>query len=373
MTRDPDALRHASAKSFRGVLGAPEAPPDTLDSPVGWPLTSPELALDPPPPGPSPDDPAPADGHPVDSPGLSPPSETETPRRPPDLRGVSFVLLLGADNRTRKVTGRTDSMIIAAFRHRDGKIAAFSVPRDLWVELPDVGSLREQGRDHARISSVVRVGEVRVGKGEGLPLLRRTLREQLGLRIDRYAIVDFQGFQAMVDEFKGVDVDVECPIMDCFWLDGPDQPCTMMTIDAGRQHMDGRTALQFVRSRHGTGDRDRTKRQQRVLLAFARKVRARGLRGLPALWRTAEPFVTTDMGADDAAYYASFAVENDPASINGFAIRSPMTTRHVTEDGKHVILLDRDAFDRALEGMFDGQLPGLRERKRCPPPDAALR
>ncbi|EDM77049.1 LytR family transcriptional regulator, partial [Plesiocystis pacifica SIR-1] len=186
---------------------------------------------------------------------------------------MSFVLLLGADNRSAKVTGRTDTMMLVAFRERDGAVAAFSVPRDLWIELPDVGTLHEDGRDHARVSSVMRVGEVRVGRGQGMALLRETLRLNLGVEVDRYALIDMQGFVAVVDTLGGVEVEVACPIMDCFWLDGPDQPCTMMDVPAGAVTMDGATALAFSRSRHGTGDRDRTRRQQAVMLAFARTLK----------------------------------------------------------------------------------------------------
>lgn len=350
------AARHGAARSMRAVLGPP-APAaltseelDALAEPgeAREPVLIPHAPADPLPPLP-------------------------TPRRPPDLRGVSFVLLLGADNRTDAVVGRTDAMIVAAFRHRDGRVAAFSVPRDLWVPLPDVGSLHEQGRDHARVSSIVRVGEARVGLGEGIPLLRRTLHEQLGIRVDRHAVIDLRGFEALVDALDGVEVDVECPIEDCFWIDGVDQPCAMMTVEAGRQRMDGATALAFVRSRHGTGDRDRTRRQQAVLLGLARELRGAGLRGLPGLWRKAAPFVTTDLEARDALYYGSYALDAPLDQIRGFAIRHPMTSRHVTADNKHVLLLDREQFDRALEGMFGAELPALRARKRCPDPDAALR
>jgi LCP family protein required for cell wall assembly len=286
---------------------------------------------------------------------------------------VSFVLLLGADNRSATITGRTDTMIVAAFRHSDGKVAAFSIPRDLWVPLPDIGTLHADGHTHARISSVVRVGEVRLGDGQGMPLLRQTLRDQLGIRFDRFVTVDFAGFVGLVDAVGGVEVDVDCPLIDCFWNQGTDQPCELVTIEAGRVAMDGATALQFVRSRHGRGDHDRTKRQQAVMLAFARKVRARGLGGLPGLWRLAEPFVTSDLEVDEAAYYASFALDNQPDEIRGLSIRHPMTSRHVTEDGKHVLLLDRAAFDHALADLFEGELSALRERKECPAADVALK
>ncbi len=353
-----DAMRHASAESFRELVGAPEPPAglryaDESPSPLGeW--LGPDVRI------------------PTIPDAQIPLEPVPELRRPAGLEGVSFVILLGADNRTDKVVGRTDAMIVAGFRHRDGKVAAFSLPRDLWVELPDIGTLHEEGRGHARISSVVRVGEVRLGAGQGIPLLRRVLLEQLGIRIDRFASIDLAGFEALVDQLGGIDVDVECPIMDCFWINGSDQPCVPMSVEAGRTHMDGATALQFVRSRHGTGDRDRTRRQQAVLIGFAREVRARGLRGLAGLWRAAEPFVTTDLERDDAAYYASFALENQLSDIRGFSVH-PMVDKFVAERGKHVLVLDRDAFDAGLGRMFDAELPTLRERGPCPEPDAALK
>lgn len=339
-----ERLQHAGAKSLRVAIGPPEPPAMLFDDAV-IPANEPPLPSEPP---------------------------MLQPQRPAGLDGVSFVLLLGADNRSEDIVGRTDTMIVAAFRHRDGKVAAFSLPRDLWVPLPDVGELHAQGRDHARISSVVRVGEVRLEPGQGMPLLRRVVLEQLGIRIDRFVRVDFAGFVALVDSLGGVDVDVQCPIMDCFWTNGMDQPCEMLSVEAGRVHMDGATALGFVRSRHGTGDRDRTRRQQAVMLAFAAKVRARGLRGLPGLWKLAEPFVDTDLEVDDAIYYASFALEGELSQVGGFAITHPLVERHVTEDRKHVLLLDREQFEEALAGMFDEELPALRERERCPAADAAL-
>jgi len=285
------------------------------------------------------------------------------PEKPRALRGVSFVLLLGMDNRSDRVTGRTDTMVIAAFRHRDGRVAAFSIPRDLWLEIPELGP--------ARMSSVVRVGNFRIGAGIGIPLLRRVIQEELGITIDRYAAVDLAGFVALVDEMDGVEVDVQCPIIDCLWMSPDDEACEELDVEAGRQHMDGRTALKFVRSRHGRGDRDRRRRQQAVLLAFGRAVRERGLGGVRGLWETARPYVETDLEWGSAAYYASFALETDLDEVGGFSITGKLVERHVTEKGQHVLVLDRDAFDEALASMFERKLPGLRERKRCPPANAA--
>lgn len=350
LTHDDEARRHAAASSFRRVLGPPQAPaalslpePDSSStSPFVW----------------VPD----AVDH---EPAVSPP-------RPNDLDGASFVLLLGADNRNRKRPGRTDTMILVGVRDRDGAVGAVSLPRDLWIELPDVGTLHEEGRTHARLSSVVRVGELRLGEGMGMDLLRLTLEQEFGLQIDRYLQVDLQGFVEAVDALGGVDVDVQCPIQDCFWLDGTEQPCTSLDVPAGRVHMDGETALLYARSRHGTGDFDRTRRQQTVILALARKAKKRGLRGLRRTWDATSPHVVTDLTFNDAAYYASFAIETDLQAIGGFSVKSPMVKRHVTEDNKHVLALDRDEFDLRFSSLFEGQLTALKERRSCPDPDAAL-
>lgn len=350
LTHDDDERRHAAASQFRRMVGPPE-PPAQLSLPdMGGDGSTPFLWV----------------------PDAVEAEPSVAPPRPNDLEGASFVLLLGADNRNEKRPGRTDTMILVGVRDRDGAVGAVSLPRDLWIALPDVGTLHEEGRTHARLSSVVRVGELRLGKGMGLDLLRLTLEQELGIRIDRYVQVDLQGFIEAVDAVGGVDVDVQCPIQDCFWLDGTDQACTPLDVEAGRVHMDGETALLYARSRHGTGDFDRTRRQQTVVLALARKAKKRGLKGLRRTWDAVSPHVETDLDFNDAAYYASFAIETDLKAIGGFSVKRPLTKKHVTEDNKHVLTLDRDLFDEKFGTLFEGQLTALKARRKCPEPDAAL-
>lgn len=296
----------------------------------------------------------------------APTALTPTPvvARPASLRDTSFVLLLGMDNRSDKLTGRADTIIIAAFRHRDGKVAAFSVPRDLWVELPGLGP--------ARINSTVRIGNHKLGKGRGIPLMREVIAREFGIRIDHYAAVDLAAFVQVVDAVGGIDVDLPCPIMDCFLVEDRAAPCEMLDLAAGSQRLDGETALRYARSRHGRGDRDRTRRQQLVVVGLANKIRARGLRGLPSLWKSAEAHVDTDLDFDAAVYFASFALESDLRQVGGFAITKPLVERHITQDNKHVLLLHTEAFNGALGELFDTRLPALRPRKSCPDADIAL-
>lgn len=280
---------------------------------------------------------------------------------------ISHVLLLGIDRTTSRATGRTDAMVVLSFRPEDGQIAAFNIPRDLWVDIPEHGP--------GRINKVVRLGDRHGGDGAGVGLLRRVIRAELGIAIDHVAAVDFAGFAAVVDELGGIEVDVQCPLVDCFWLDGPDSACRTIELRAGRHRLDGAMALAFVRSRHGRGDKDRRRRQHLVLLGFRRALKRAGATAIPALWRSATRYVWTDADLTAAAYYASFVLEADAGgdNLHGLVITTPLVQPHVTDDGKHVVRLDRTAFQRALATVFERPMPGRVAKPRCPVRDIGLR
>lgn len=292
------------------------------------------------------------------------PSKLPTARRPHGLRGISFVLLLGLDNRDERRTGRADTIIVAAFRHRDARIAAFSIPRDLWIELPGLGP--------ARINSTVRIGEHKLGPGEGVPLLRRVIQDNFGITIDHYAQVDHAGFVAAIDALGGVELELQCPIRDCFWGEDRDAGCEMLDLESGRQRLDGLTALHFSRSRHGRGEKDRRRRQQMVLMGLAKELRRRGLGAAPRLWSRVHEHVETDLDLETALYYASFALHDGLDEMGGFSVTRDLVERHITEDGKHVLLLQREAFDQAMSDLFETRLPGTRAKHSCPDVDVAL-
>src|SRR6185436_19064515 len=98
----------------------------------------------------------------------------------------------------------------------------------------------------------------------------------LNVRVDYTAQVDFHGFETLVDSVGGVVVDVPAPLLDAEYPTA-DYGVERVYIPAGLQVMSGRTALIYARSRHGSTDFDRGKRQQTVLRALLEQVRARGL------------------------------------------------------------------------------------------------
>jgi hypothetical protein len=67
------------------------------------------------------------------------------------------------------------------------------------------------------------------------------------------------------------------------------------------------------------------------------------------------------------------ALELDRSRLHGLVLAPPLTTGHKTEDGKSVLLPEREAIDRAIASLFSAPPPGAREPAACPPADAALK
>src|SRR5690606_2262066 len=103
-------------------------------------------------------------------------------------------------------SGRTDVLTIVSVNRTAGTVSMLSIPRDLYVYIPD--------HQVARINTAFGWGETNLGEGEGAQLLIDTIRYNLGLEIDYYARVDFNGFHQIVDDLGGVEVAVDCAIQD---------------------------------------------------------------------------------------------------------------------------------------------------------------
>ncbi|MFO8072157.1 MAG: LCP family protein [Polyangia bacterium] len=279
-------------------------------------------------------------------------------------RGVENLLLLGFDAWGR-IPGRTDAILVLSLRRSTSDIAVISVPRDLWVEIP--------GYEPGRINKVARVGEIGKVPGGGLELMRRVVERELGIELDAVVASDFAGFERAIDVLGGVEVDVACPIRDSFLVNRSGSERETLSLAAGRQLLDGRTALLYARSRHGRTDLDRARRQQAVLLGVERRLRRLdAILRLPALWSELSVHLRTDLDLSAALRLARFAVAAGAGMVHGVVLRPPVVRSWRTPDGKAVLVLDREKLDEALKGVFEAPAPGLRSRPTCPAPDVAL-
>jgi polyisoprenyl-teichoic acid--peptidoglycan teichoic acid transferase len=278
--------------------------------------------------------------------------------------GVEHVLLLGFDG-PMSPPGRTDAILILAIDSSAGEIGVVSVPRDLWVDIP--------GLEPGRINTVFRIGEARLGAGTGHALLKAILARELGIQVEHTIAVDMEGFGDIVDLMGGVTVDVDCPIQDNFA--SPDSPTGYepLSLETGRQRLDGHTALLYSRSRHGRSDLDRARRQQAVLIGLWRKVaRFETVGRLPALWKKIAKHVRTDLDLAAALELAALLAGVGLDDLHGLVLAEPIVYQWRSPDGRSVLRLDREKLRAALDGLFEAPKPGKRF-EACRAADAALR
>jgi LCP family protein required for cell wall assembly len=299
------------------------------------------------------------------APTAASPASPEPPPPREEREGVEYLLLLGID-RSSSGIGRTDAILIVALDHDTGALGVISVPRDLWVDIP--------GMEPGRINKVYRWGDRKLGAGKGIPLLVRVIKQELGITVSHTAAADFAGFTRIVDTLGGIDVEVRCPIKDCFHSPVEGAPCIPLSLAAGTRRLDGTKALLFARSRHGRTDLDRARRQQAVLLGLWNKLkRLDTLLKLPALYRDLESHVTTDLDLEAVVRLVAFAARARLDSLHGLLLRPPLVKGIRTAEGKQVLALDGPAFQAALSRLFTAPPPGDRRGRACPKPDVGLR
>lgn len=185
------------------------------------------------------------------------------PARPESGPGAEAlnILLMGTDRRSVEATSGTDAtaaewvpgaqrtdtiMILHINGDRQGA-SLISIPRDSWVDVPGYGS--------HKINAAFSLA--------GPSLAVETVEQLTGVRIDHLAVVDWVGFQSLIDAVGGVSVTVprtiEDPHHNVVWFRGP-------------QLLDADQAMLYVRQRYGLphGDLDRVRRQQAVVRALFR-------------------------------------------------------------------------------------------------------
>jgi len=224
------------------------------------------------------------------------------------------LLLMGYGGGTHEGGKLTDSMIIAYVEPKDQLVTLISLPRDLWVPL----QLKADQQTHYKINAAYAIGSDDKkysqkppqfsGEAGGGEMAKDAVSKVLGIPIQNFVTLDFSGFKKSIDVLGGVDVKVEKTFDDTQYpIDGSeDDPCgkspediqaitatmsanqveqhaselfpcryEVLHFDKGTTHMDGETALKFVRSRHSLQDGTdfgRSTRQRNLLLAVKSKV-----------------------------------------------------------------------------------------------------
>ncbi len=258
------------------------------------------------------------------------------------------VALLGVDQQRMSSVWRTDSIVLAFIEQGAKRVSLLSVPRDLWVYIPDHG--------YDRINTVDALGERSDSPGGGLALLDHTFRHNLGLPVDHYVRMDFYGFVRIVDALGGVTVNVEQPIEDAF----PDSlsPTGLfhMDLSAGPRHMDGHMALCYCRSRMTTSDYDRSRRQRQVLLALWQQAfTLEALTQAPQLWATLRDAFETDLTMAEAIRLAQLVYGIEPHNVRSQSLDAATVKPWTMPQGAEVLLPQADAIRQAILDLLSPQ------------------
>lgn len=190
------------------------------------------------------------------------------------LSGKTNIVVMGCDVRKDDV-GRSDTLFVVMLDKNEKNAAMLSVPRDTRVKI--------KGHGWDKINAAFAYG--------GHKLTQETVQDFLGIKLNNYVVVDFQGFKGLVDAVGGVDINVEKRM---YYYD----PYANFEIDLrpGKQHMDGKTAMQYVRYRDEEGDIGRIRRQQKFIIALYQQIASKNIIAkMPGISKQIMSMVKTDL------------------------------------------------------------------------------
>jgi polyisoprenyl-teichoic acid--peptidoglycan teichoic acid transferase len=225
------------------------------------------------------------------------------------------ILLLGAGGGKHPGKNLTDTIMIMSIDAKNKKMALLSLPRDLFVNIPDT-------RVYMKINSVYQYG---LNNNEGAEPVKKTVEMVTGEKIHYFVIVDFDGFTKVVDDLGGININVERDIYDTRYP-GPNYSYETFELKKGLQLLDGATALKYVRERHDDpeGDFGRAKRQQQLMQSVKNKVFSLGTflnpLKLNGLLTNLEQNIKTDIGFDEINSFISLSREVDTQNIGNAVV-----------------------------------------------------
>jgi LCP family protein required for cell wall assembly len=269
---------------------------------------------------------------------------------------VNF-LIMGLDRREHEgeIATRTDTMFVLTVDKKTKAAGILGIPRDLWVEIPFESG---DGYYEERINTVYAAGESGNYSGGGPSLVKRVVEHNLGVDLNHFVVIDFEGFIEVIDDLGGVDIYVEEEINDPFYSE-TERPgdYTPLHFEVGEQHMDGQTALNYSRTRYDSSDLDRIHRQQQVIFAAIDKATEQGLDSvdnLTSLWGRYKDAIDTDVSDPQTPGFANLASQIEPEDIVALSL-GPATVPFTTADGAQVLAIDKDIVQQIISALFAGQ------------------
>lgn len=245
--------------------------------------------------------------------------------------GKISILLLGAD-KSDGGKSRTDSIMVAQYDYIHKKMKVVSVMRDTYAKIPGY-------RDY-KINAAYSLG--------GAELLRKALVENYGINPEYYAVVDFEGFEKMVDELApdGVPIDVEKDMSELIGV----------SLKKGHHNLNGKELLGYARFRHDPeGDFGRVRRQQQVIQALKQEMTKPGaIFKLPKVAGILRGYLNTDI-PDSALIQTgmNFGIRGDK-DVKTLTVPMKGTYQDIqTPESGSALEVDKPANKKAIEEFLN--------------------
>jgi LCP family protein required for cell wall assembly len=258
------------------------------------------------------------------------------------------VLLLGIDQRPNEdpATARTDTMMLLTVDPAANTAGMLSIPRDLYVPLPD------RGQDRINAAHVY----------GGADYAKRSVEYNLGIPVQHYARVNFTALTTIIDLVGGVDIYNERDIDDPLYPDN-NYGYEPFKLAAGPHTLDGKTALKYARTRHGDSDFYRIRRQQQVIMALREKFFGsdavnKVLPNAPVILHTLNESIETDLSSIEIVQLVLLGKDIQKERIARLAIDESAVQPWTTPQGGSVVVPVRERLRELREQFLNPSAAG---------------
>ena len=260
------------------------------------------------------------------------------------------VLLLGADARNLEESCRTDTMMICSLNIQTGEVKLTSVARDTAILFENIG----QYNGTYRINSANFFG--------GPELAMKVINEHLDMNIEYYVLVNFYGFEYIVEKLGGVDITITQAEMDeiniwqkkqygveeKYGYDMSGLEKELLETYGENTHLNGRQTLAYCRIRKLDSDFSRTERQRTVLTKLKEKLMGKSAMEIVTLAGSLQQYFATNLTIDQIVSVATTVLSSEHLSVEQFRLPVNDTYKQETRN-EQSMLYDCDWEKNALE------------------------